>query len=802
MSCFRIYYNENKAKCMAPVNSAEEYRKLRHTLSQINLVSKARKGEPVTDSKGNLVEAKSQLKQMNYSCLPNEDGSLKDSKRLSRSVGMDIDIHRKDFGSDEQWAAKLEEVAQTVLQKKEELQLLMLERSAGSRDKNGLPKGGFHLVFKRRPELSQEENLKWASQLLGVEYDSAAKDITRVFFTTTGSEEDLLYLSEELFDNDEQLTIHNSRANREQSQACLNSAEVPPRINEVNSELREQSQACLNSAEVPPRINEVNCELKYHGLPYADIIQKYWELYNFGKLPAEGDRNVKTFELAKMLRHICDYNVQTLERIIPRYDGFPEEEWRQTIINAVNEERKGMPYQLRQVLTELKKERKFRATGGTKDTPPRRPKKLPRLLMLLTSKVPEMYKDAVAEAVFPALGIHLHGVKFLYTDNVEHEPTFMHVLIAQQSIGKGRIKEPIDCINADIMLRDEPNRLREAEWKRKNPAAKSKPKDPRPQDICIQLVIDNLTDAVFNQRVVDAHRNGERFIYTIVDEVEGLRKVTSSGKTEDVSVLIRKAFDNAKHGQERVGADAMTGIAPLRWNWNASSTPPNAVRFFSKAVNDGTLSRLNISTILKPEKREGEKNHAPVVGFYDDEFKEALKPYLTRLDTASGLVVCPKATQLALQLQEELDELADLYESEAYRILSYRAIVIGFLKAMVLYVADGMRWSREIADYVRWSVQMDLWCKMRFFGAQLEEQLDMEVKILNACPKDMLSLLGNDFTEEEYCLMRQQQGKQGDGRSTLRSWKLRGYVDFDEESRRWFKTEKYFAKTYTGNGNL
>ncbi len=374
MSCFRIYYNENKAKCMAPVNSEGDYRKLRHTLTQINLVNKARKGEPVTDSKGNLVEAKSQLKQMNYSCLPNEDGSLKDSKRLSRSVGMDIDIHRKDFGSDEQWAAKMEEVAQTVLQKKEELQLLMLERSAGSRDKNGLPKGGFHLVFKRRPELSQEENLKWASQLLGVEYDSAAKDITRVFFTTTASNEDLLFLSKELFDNDEQLTIHNSqltihnsRANREQSQACLNSAEVPPRfnevnselreqsqaclnsaevpprINEVNSELREQSQACLNSAEVPPRINEVNSELKYHGLPYADIIQKYWELYNFGKLPAEGDRNVKTFELAKMLRHICDYNVQTLERIIPRYDGFPEEEWRQTIINAVNEERKGMP---------------------------------------------------------------------------------------------------------------------------------------------------------------------------------------------------------------------------------------------------------------------------------------------------------------------------------------------------------------------------------------------------------------------------------------------------------------------------
>lgn len=762
MSCYKIYYNADGAKLMHPVGSAAEYRQQRHTIYQINMVAKARRGEKVTNKKGVLVDAKTMLLQMNYSCLPNADGTLKGSTHYSTSVGMDIDIHRADFESDAAYETRLAEVPQLVLQKKDELHLLMLERSAGSTDKQGVPKAGFHLVFSRRAELSQEENLKWASALLGVPFDEAAKDITRVFFTTTASEEDLLYLDEKLFVNEE-LIMKNEESSAAQPHSSL---------------FTLQSSLTLS----------------YHGTPYSDIIAKYWQLYNDGKEPCEGDRNVKTFELAKMLRHICDYSLEMLMRVIPRYDGFPEEEWQQTLQNALNEERKGMPYQLRQVLSELKKERKLLAAGGTKDTPPQRPKKLPRLLALLTSKVPEMYKDAVAEAVFPALGTHLHGVKFLYTDNVAHEATFMHVLIAQQSIGKGRIKEPINCINEDIAARDEPNRRREAEWKRKNPTGKTKAKDPRPTDICIQLVIDNLTDAVFNQRVVDVNENGQRFIYTIVDEVEGLRKVTTSGKIEDVSVLIRKAFDNALHGQERVGADSITGIAPLRWNWNASSTPPNAVKFFRRAVNDGTLSRLNISTILKPERQKGEKNHAPVVGTYDDAFKEALRPYIERLNTASGLIECPQATKLALRLQEELDERADLYESEAYRVLSYRAIVIAFLKAMVLYVAEGQRWSRDIEPYVCWSVQMDLWCKMRFFGDQLEEELSMEKKILNKGPMDLLSLLPDEFGLDDYKLMRQQQGRQGDGGSTLRMWKSREYVTYDEGTKKWTKTEKYFEK--------
>ena len=436
-------------------------------------------------------------------------------------------------------------------------------------------------------------------------------------------------------------------------------------------------------------------------------------------------------------------------------------------------------------------------TGGTHDVPPQMPKRLPKLLQLLTSKVPEMYRPAVCEGVFPALGVHLHGVKFRYWDNVEHEPTFMNVLIAPMSIGKGAIKKPIDFILSDIKEADKPNRLREAEWKRKNPSGKTKAKDPRPTDICIQILIDNLTDAVFNQRVVDAHENGKRFVYTRVDEVEQLKKVTSKGTVDEVSILIRKAFDNADHGQERVGADSITGIAPLRWNFNASTTIPNAHRFFQKAVNDGTLSRLNLSTIIKPKSSYGEEGDEekakdsnstlPIFGIYDEKFAEQLQPYIYRLNSANSLIECPQALKLARELTQENDRRATLYESEAYRILSYRANVIAYLKAMVLYVAQDYKWTKEIADYVRWSEQMDLWCKMRFFGSQLEEEIQAEQQQVSAAPQNLLALLPPEFTYEQFLRMRQQQGKRGDGKGTLRQWKHRGYIEYDEVASMWRK---------------
>ena len=934
---------------MRPVLTAAEYRNLRNSNYQKRLVAGIRKGD---------AKQKMRLLQMNYSCMPGNTAAgnaaagnaaagnaaagnaaagnaaasnaasnaatgnattpslqkapLKGCKSPSMSVGMDVDFDP----SAPDYEEMMEKAPEMVLSKKDELGLLMLERSA---------RKGYHLVFRRhfmdglaegKILENQEINLKWASELLGVKFDEAAKDITRVFFSTTASEEDLLFLDDALFEqtapNIENLAASRSSTNgnsasgnstngsstngsstngsstngnsasgsstngsstngsaasgsstngssasgssasgsstngssasgssasgsstngssasgsstsgsaasgssasgsaagrsaagkenpSNSAEASQKSANAQQASNVQNPADAQQASNTQQASNAQNPANASNISPLYNGIPYSEIISKYWELYNFGKLPTMGDRNVKTFELAVTLRAICNYSLPQLEAVIPRYDNFPEQEWRTTLESALKEPRKGMPYRLRQVLLAIQSDSKIAATGGSRDVPPAMPQKLPKLLKLLSSKVPQMYKPAVCEAIFPALAIHLHGVKFRYWDNVDHEPTFMNVLIAPMSVGKGAIKKPIDFILADIKEADKPNRLREAEWKRKNPSGKTKAKDPRPNDICIQILIDNLTDAVFNQRVVDAHENGHRFVYTRVDEVEQLKKVTSRGTVDEVSILIRKAFDNAEHGQERVGADSITGIAPLRWNFNASTTIPNAHRFFLKSVNDGTLSRLNLSTIIKPRLEDAQENNQassqqcpddslPIFGIYDDKFAQDLKPYLDRLSSASGLIECPQALKLAKELTRENDKRASLYESEAYRILSYRANVIAYLKAMVLYVAQGYHWSEDIAEYVRWSEQMDLWCKMRFFGTQLEEEILQEVKQINASPQNLLSTLPDEFTYEQFLRHRQQQGKCGDGKNTLRTWKHRGYVVYDEITKTWHK---------------
>ncbi len=751
MSVFEIYKGDGGAKFMRPIHTREEYLSSRNTDKQCLTLKIVREQDATR---------KNQLVQMNYSCLPNPDGSLKGSKTASRSVGMDIDFKAPEgLSPDEQQAwlkTKMASVPELVLSKKDELGLQMLERSATK---------GYHLVFRRHEDLSQEDNLRWASELLGVKFDDKAKDITRVFFTTTADENELLFLDDEIFDTTPAVT----------PLQCYSSKE------EVVEEVTYDPQA------------------KYNGMLYSDIIQKYWDLFNDGKVPVDGDRNALTFELAATIRSICGYSLEKMLTVIPNYwtkaDGTcsqeEQAEYHKTIENALKEPRKGMPYRLKQVLQSLKSQAGVKACGGTLTTPPPMPKKLPPLIKLLTKNVPWFYKPAVANAVFPALGVHLHGVKFRYWDNVDHEATFMNILVGGQSIGKGSIKKPIEYIMDDIRQRDIPNRQREAEWKQKNPGAKQK-KDPRPTDICIQMLIDNLTDAVFNQRIVDANNNGQRFIYTIVDEIEGLKKVTSKGTVDEVGLLIRKAFDNSDAGQERVGADSVSGIAPLRWNFNASTTPPNARKFFSRMVNDGTVSRLDISTIIRVDDDD---DTAPVLGIYDHTFAADLKPYIDRLEAANGLIECSQAKRLSLDMRQENKDAAKLYESEAYRVFSYRANVIAWLKGMVLYVAHGYKWSKEIAEFVRWSQQYNLWCKMLYFGQQLEKELREEVEIQRQSgPQNLLELLPDEFTKDEYYQMRQQQGRKGDGESTLRVWQNRKYIVYDEISGRYCKTAEYKKK--------
>ena len=734
------------------------------------------------------------LVQVNYNGQVPDGGLLKGIKTVSPFFFYDIDCRDRE---------ECRRIISQLLQMKDELGLVEVAESASY---------GVHAVARRIPERTILECQVRTSILTRTEMDTNNKENNRVVFHGPIDAETTPLLDEALFTeslSDEEAAAEYLRLKEREAQGL---EEVPPGAKKANKHYRPWEEGEMSDvrgkmedvisqpSNISPQTSVAyDPEARYNGVLFKDIIAKYWELYNDGKEPTDGDRNVLTFELAVTIRSICGYSLEKMLTVVPNYwmkpDGTCSQEdlaeWRKTIENALKEPRKGMPYRLKQVLQALKSQAGVKACGGTLTTPPPMPKKLPPLIRLLTKNVPWFYKPAVANAVFPALGVHLHGVKFRYWDNVEHEATFMNVLIGRQSIGKGTIKKPIEYIMEDIRQRDIPNRQREQEWKQKNPGAKQK-KDPRPTDICIQMLIDNLTDAVFNQRIVDANNNGQRFIYTIVDEIEGLKKVTSKGSVDEVGLLIRKAFDNSDAGQERVGADSVSGIAPLRWNFNASTTPPNARKFFVKMVNDGTVGRLDVSTIIR---NDDDDDTAPILGIYDHTFAAELKPYIDRLEAANGLIECQQAKKLSLDMKQENKDAAKLFESEAYRVFSYRANVIAWLKGMVLYVAHGYKWSREIAEFVRWTQQYNLWCKMLYFGQQLERELREEVEIQRQSgPQNLLELLPDEFSKPQYYQMRQQQGKTGSGDGTLRSWQSRGYIAYDEVSGRYCKTETYKQK--------
>ena len=773
-----IYQKDGKGPKLArPVTSRAEYIALRNAPDNAKSFYDARGGDEA---------AKANQIQFNYNdLLP--DGALKGCSHPSSTFAHDIDC------GDAQEQVRLKD---EILARKDEIGLLELSGSA---------RYGLHAVCRRQPGKTIRECQYALSMATHTEYDTNARGLARVMFTGPATEDNLFYLDDAIFE--EPLTIEESEKECQllKEREARGLEEVPAGAKKANKHYRpwEDSATALqcyssNSSQSPSVAYDP--EAKYNGILFKDIIQKYWEMFNDGKMPVEGDRNALTFELAVTLRGICGYSLEKMLSVIPNYwnkEDDPEEvcraneaEWRQTIENALKEPHKGMAYRLKQILAALKSTSAVKACGGTMKMPPPLPKKLPPLIKLLTSNVPPLYKPAVASAVFPALGVHLHGVKFRYWDNVEHEATFMGILIGGQSIGKGSIGKPIDYIMEDIRLKDIPNRQREADWKQKNPSSKPK-KDPRPTDICIQMLIDNLTDAVFNQRIVDVNNNGERFIYTRVDEIEALKKVTSKGTVDEVGLLIRKAFDNSLAGQERVGADSVSGIAPLRWNFNASTTPPNARRFFYKMVNDGTVSRLDIATII----RDKDDDSDPILGIYDHVFAEELKPYIDRLEAANGLIECPQAKRLSLDMKRQNSDTARLYESEAYRVLSYRANVIAWLKGMVLYVAHGYSWSKEIAEFVRWSQQYNLWCKMLYFGQQLEKELREEAEIQQQSgPQNLLELLPDEFTREQYSQMRNSQGRKGDDMTALRQWINRGYIVFDDVSGRYCKTDNYKLK--------
>ena len=403
--------------------------------------------------------------------------------------------------------------------------------------------------------------------------------------------------------------------------------------------------------------------------------------------------------------------------------------------------------------------------------PPPMPKKLPKLVELLISKTPEIYQPAVACAIFPPLATHLWRTKFRYIDNVEHEATLMTCLLAGTGAGKSCVQKPIDFIMEDIRKRDAENLKREKEWKEEMMRkGANKDKRKRPENLIIQEIDADMTNPAFVMRTAEAK---EHFLYTSLNEIDQFDALKGSGFQQFRIMCL--AFDPGNlYGQTRVGTQSVTERVTIRFNWNASTTIHKGIRYFKRVLTDGPVSRINFCTI--PERDIGED--IPVYGTYDEDFRNSLKPYIDNLCMASGLVECKEAFHLAEVLKDENAEFSRLSQDRVYENLSFRANVIGYLKACVLYVANGYQWEPEIEDFIRWSERYDLYCKMRFFGDMIARENSAGEKSSKRGPENLLQLLPDIFTMPQLDAIRMEHGLNAKGtRNVIKQWIFRGYIE-------------------------
>ena len=675
---------------------------------------------------------------------------------------------------------------------------------------------GLRLVFTIPDGMDLAQAQKWMSQQLGdEEYDVCVKDLARPSFIVP--EDYILFINEsELFGvKSEERRVKNSNVSAPQ----LNNQHLIDnnQNNKGNDETNRLSGNGGNPAVSPGSPaehaqpadtnhsddnhigdnggnqgnggmeTEKNFPMEYDGIPYSSITSKLVEL--LGGEPQHGSRNSFIFTLSCYLRYLCDDNRDWIKAILPT---FGEEQKRAfTTVDSACQRKQShrMPMIVRKAISLCQEERaRGRASDYDADefgdilNPDsyfyrihEMPQKLPRLIRLLVSKTPAIYQPAVSQAVFPALASHLCDTRFRYIDNVEHEATLMNILCAPTGSGKESITQPINRIMADIRARDAQQRERERAWKDEcNRKGSNKDKRERPEGLVIQEVNIDMTNPAFVLRMKEAERH---FLYAKVNELNLFDAL--KGKTNQHFRIMELAFDLGNYGQDRVGVQSVTETVKVRFNWNACCTPKKCRDYFRRVVTDGPVSRISFATI----ERRPCGSEIPVYGTYDAAFDEELKPFIDNLLKARGLVDCPQALRLARKLMEENAEFARLSQNYVFENLSFRANVIAYLKACVLYVANGMKWEKPIEDFVRWSERYDLWCKLKLFGQMIYDADGEQDKVSRTAPngpKNLLSLLPDEFTMDDYVKVRRAQGFDNDNakriRDAIHQWVHRGYV--------------------------
>lgn len=534
--------------------------------------------------------------------------------------------------------------------------------------------------------------------------------------------------------------------------------------------------------------NAAQYEQTYDGVPYEEITKALVEL--MGGAPAHGNRNNFIYREACLLRYICNSEAAWIKQVIEIF-GEDEAKAFASVENACKvAQSTEMPLLVKQAIELARKnylaKQATEKAGIYADVPPQMPAKLPKLVKLLTSKVPADFKPAVAMAVFPPLAAHLKGVSFRYTDNQVHEPAMMNLLVAAMSSGKSLVNGPIDCIIDDLVQMDKVNRQKEQDWKDEvSTMGDNKKKPVRPEDICIRIVSPDLTRAAYIQRLDDVQKAGDGFLYCKMDEVDMLKKFN------DPSQLIRCCWDCSLDGQERVGVKSVTAQVKTRFNWNASSTIAVTQKFFSvREVADGAVSRLSLATIIRPDFAP-----RPVVGEYDALFKAQLAPYIHHLNGTSGFKDCKKARLLIERLENEIMETAQLAYNKPYAEFAKRGLANGFRRAMVLYLANGEKWEKPIEDFIEWSVKYDLWCKMRFFGNQMQEAIDADSRMVYHATgvSNLLLYVHDTFDKVEIQRVCQIHGTKTKLAILLCNWKKRGFIVKNEDGT-FSKTAKFIGK--------
>ncbi len=629
---------------------------------------------------------------------------------------------------------------------------------------------GLRVVMTQPQSMTVEDVQSVIETAMGVKLDTACKDLSRLSYACLP--EDIFLIKEGLFDNVHVLLSDSEKLSPNVHQHVTAGNQKETVGNQKETVGNEQGTADNQKTNSPTRDDEKSKQ----ALLIAHCLEPWID--DTGNQP--GNHNNLLLKVAGYMRYLHNDEQWLLENL-PRYNQ-SDDEFRSTVHSAMQYElNKQMPKVLKQAIKTANEIAKAKAADKPENKPPELPHHLPPMIRLLVSNVPDHLKPAVAMSVFPAIGAHMGSVSFRYIDNKRHYPAFQSLLIARMSAGKSNINDPIDAIMEDIRRQDKIALDELKEWKRENQGKRAtQNKDPQPTAM-IRWLESNITNAALCHCLDNANPNGDysgQFLYTRMNEIEMINKLADTSRSaktisQDVVTIIQNAFDTAMHGQTRVSLESVSTKNPLKWNWNAASTIGRAKTFFGRGnVADGVLSRLQLCTIISPDD-----DRMPIIGDYDDVFRAHLKPFIDNLNEASGEVCCEQIDEFVSRLLKELDDRAADLCSEAFHELGKRALVMTFRRAMCLYIAHGNEWTDEMAEFVRWTLMYDMWCKMHFFGEQAEREIEAENSEACVVSKgNLFDMLPQAFTRDDVIRKRRELGMTGNANYCIRTWKCRNKV--------------------------